>query len=123
MGTQTLLTGVATAALNVANAAANAPANGQAFALPSSAGFDIFWDVITTGTALATIQVDLQGSMDAAFTNPIQIDTENTLGNKGQFVTGKQCPFMRARLVAATGGDATSTVAVRVYIKKRGADV
>lgn len=123
MGTQTLITGLTAPALASVNPAAQAPLNGQAFALPGSAGMDLAWDVIAGGTALATMQVDIQGSMDAAFTNPFQIDTLNVVGSTGRFVTGKQAPFLRARLVLATGGDGTSTLAVRVYIKKRGADV
>jgi len=123
MGTTALIVGVPQQDLNVANAAANAPVNGTPLAVPSSAGVDITWDLVFSGTALATVQVDLQGSLDAAFTNPIQLDTVNVVGSTGRHVTNKQVPFLRVRLVSATGGDATSAIVARVYIKKRGADV
>lgn len=118
-----LIVGLVSQALNVLNPAANPPVNGQAFAVPSSAGMDISWDVTASGTALATVQVDLQGSLDATFTNPSQVDTVNVVGSFARSVTGKQWPFLRIRVVAATGGDATSQLVGRLYVKKRGADV
>lgn len=123
MGTTALILAVVSPALNVVNPTAAAPANGTPFAAPSSAGYDIFWDLIVNGTAPATLQIDLQGSMDAAFTNPVQIDTYNLLVSTGRFVTGKEAPFLRLRLILATGGDGTTTVIGRIYLKKRGADV
>lgn len=123
MGTTGLILGVPSPALNAVNPTSLAPLNGTPFAAPSSAGYDIFWDLLIGGAALTTLQVDLQGSMDAAFTNPVQIDTYNLLVSTGRFVTGKEAPFLRLRLVLATGGDGTSSVVGRVYLKKRGADV
>lgn len=123
MGTTALIIGVPAPALSVVNAAANAPVNGTPFAVPASAGEDFTWDVVFAGTALTTVQVDLQGSLDAAFTNPIQLDTFNVVGSTGRHVTNKQVPFIRVRLVSATGGDASSSVVARVYAKKRGADI
>lgn len=120
---QALLMAVVTQGLSVANPAAAAPVNGAVFAVPTTAGFDITWDAVFAGTALGAVQVDLQGSLDAAFTNPIQLDTFNVVGSTARHVTSKQVPFLRARLVSAAGGDATSTLVVRVYVKKRGADV
>ncbi len=118
-----LIWGLVQAALNVLNPTANAPVNGQVFAAPSSAGYDIFWDLNISGTAPATLQVDLQGSMDAAFSNPVQMDTYNLLVSTGRFVTGKEAPFLRLRNVLATGGDGTTLVVGRIFLKKRGADV
>jgi hypothetical protein len=120
---QALLSAVVSQALSVLNAAGLAPVNGQVFAIPGTAGYDITWDVVLAGTALGTIQVDLQGSMDATFTNPVQLDTYNVVGNTGRHVTNKQMPFLRVRLVTATGGDPTSSVIARVYAKKRGAEI
>lgn len=122
-GIVALIWGLVQAALNAVNATSLAPLNGQGFAAPSGAGYDVFWDLAISGTALTTLQVDLQGSMDAAFTNPVQMDTYNLLVSTGKFVTGKEAPFVRLKLVLATGGDASSTVVGRLFLKKRGADV
>lgn len=118
-----LIWGLVQAALTALNPTSLAPFNGTVFAAPSSAGYDIFWDLAISGTAQSTLQVDLQGSMDAAFTNPVQIDTSNLLVSTGRFVTGKEAPFLRLRVVLGTGGDGTSLVVGRIFLKKRGADV
>jgi hypothetical protein len=118
-----LLHGVPSPALNVVNPANLAPVNGQAFAVPGTSGVDVSWDIIAGGTALATFQADLQGSMDAAFTNPEQLDTTNVVGSFARSITGKQMPFMRIRIVTATGGDGTSTLVGRILTKKRGAEI
>lgn len=122
-GAVALIWGLVQAALNVLNPTASAPVNGTVFAAPSSAGYDIFWDLAISGTAPTTLQVDLQGSMDAAFTNPVQIDTYNLLVSTGRFVSGKEAPFLRLRNVLATGGDGTTLIVGRIFLKKRGADV
>jgi hypothetical protein len=118
-----LIWGLVQAALNALNPTSLAPLNGTVFAAPSGAGYDIFWDLAISGTALSTLSVVLQGSMDAAFTNPVQIDSYALVANMGQFVTGKETPFLRLRIVTATGGDGTSLVVGRIFLKKRGADV
>ena len=94
---------------------------GQPFAVPGdTSGRDIFWDLLISGTAPATLVVNLEGSMDSAFTNPIQLDTYALLVSMGQFVTSAQVPFMRLNIATLTGGDATTRILGRIYLAKRG---
>lgn len=104
---------------------------GQPFAVPGdNAGRDLTWETVITGTAPATLQVDLEGSLDQAFTvataNPgvaagAQLDTFAGVASTMRHVTNKQVNFVRGNIIALTGGDATTRVLVRIYMAKRGA--
>lgn len=103
---------------------------GQPFAVPGdNAGRDILWDLIITGTAPTTIEADLEGSLDAAFTianaqpgvaTAAQLDTTTLALSQMRAVTNKQVPFMRINIVTLTGGDATTRILGRIYLAKRG---
>lgn len=71
------------------------------------------WTVVQAGTALSTIQVDLQGSIDGI--RWYQIDTTTSVAVfQMRHVVYKPVRFIRAVLVAATGGDGTSTSIVGI---------
>lgn len=100
------------------NAVAAAGA-GPTFAVPpGSRENDLTWDVVVAGGPPASLQVDLQGSLDAAFTNPIQLDTYNVVANTGRHVVNKAIPFIRANLIAIGAGG--GTVTVRLHTRARG---
>ena len=115
-----LLYGQASASLPGTSAPAVAP--GQAFSVPGdNSGYDITWDVVITGTAPTTLVVNLEGALDAAFTVPIQIDTNNQTASYGRTVTSKETPFLRLNITTLTGGDGTTRILGRIYLRKRGA--
>ncbi len=95
----------------------SAPAAGQAFAVPpGSREYDVAWDALLAGTITA-FTVNIEGSMDAAFTNPVVLGTYTGTTSKGGFITGSLMPFIRANVTALTGG---GTALVRAYFRARG---
>lgn len=94
-----------------------APAVGDPFAMPpGSREYDIAWDALLAG-AITAFVVNIEGSMDAAFTNPVVLDTYTGTTSKGQFITGKLMPFIRANITSLTGG---GNALVRAYFRARG---
>lgn len=104
---------------------------GQPFAVPGDcAGRDITWDLIITGTAPTTLEVDLEGSLDQGFTvatansgsaTGAQLDTYTGTVSTQRSVTAKQVSFVRLNVITLTGGDATTRIVGRIYLAKRGA--
>ena len=103
---------------------------GQAFAVPGdNAGRDYTWDLVITGTAPATLEVDLEESLDQAFTiaaqqpgvaTAAQMDTFTGVASTTRHVTNKQTVFVRLNIIGLTGGDATTRILGRIYFQKRG---
>jgi hypothetical protein len=104
---------------------------GQPFAIPGDAAArDYTWDLVITGTAPATLEVDLEESLDSAFTIANQQPGVATAGQMDSFagvasttrhVTNKQTNFVRLNIIALTGGDATTRILGRIFMGKRGA--
>jgi hypothetical protein len=103
---------------------------GQPFAMPAQdVGHDFTWDLIITGTAPATLEVDLEESLDQAFTiaaaqpgvaTAAQADTFTGVASTTRHVTNKQTLFLRLNIVTLTGGDATTRIQGRIFVAKRG---
>jgi hypothetical protein len=104
---------------------------GQAFAVPGdTAARDYTWDLVITGTAPATLEVDLEEALDSAFTiaaqqpgvaTAAQMDTFAGVASTTRHVTNKQTNFVRLNIVTLTGGDATTRILGRIFMGKRGA--
>ncbi len=104
---------------------------GQAFAVPGdTSARDYTWDLVITGTAPATLEVDLEESLDQAFTvansqpgvaTAGQMDTFAGVASTTRHVTNKQTLFVRLNIIALTGGDATTQILGRIFFGKRGA--
>lgn len=111
--------------------AASAAQIGQPFAIPGdAAGRDITWELVITGTAPSTLEVDVEGSLDQGFTvataNPgaatgAQLDTYTGVVSTMRHITNKQIPFVRMNIIAMTGGDSTTRIMGRFTLAKRGA--
>jgi hypothetical protein len=103
---------------------------GQGFAVPGdNAGRDYTWDLIITGTAPATLEVDLEESLDQAFTiatqqpgvaAAAQMDTFAGVASTTRHVSNKQTVFVRLNIITLTGGDGTTRIQGRIYFQKRG---
>lgn len=103
---------------------------GQPFALPgSTSGHDLTWDLQISGTAPATLEVDLEGALDQAFAvatqNPgaasgAQLDTYTGVVSTMRHVTNKQVNFVRLNIITLTGGDGTTRIMGRIFCAKRG---
>lgn len=71
------------------------------------------WDYTFTGTALATVTVNLEGNdVSPQFTGTWEILDQGTsvTGEAGRNVVNKNPLFVRVRVAVATGGDATSAI-------------
>lgn len=103
---------------------------GQAFAVPmQDVGHDFTWDLVITGTAPATLEVDMEESFDSFFTIAVQqpgvataaqMDTFTGVASTTRHVTNKQTLFVRLNIIAMTGGDATTRILGRILCCKRG---
>ena len=91
---------------------------GNAFGVPPQSGrmllpYNWTWSILQRGTTFATIQVDLEGSIDQV--NWFQLDSDTAVAAFAlRHVVYKPVRFIRAHLVAATGGDGTSNVVVGI---------
>lgn len=103
---------------------------GQAFAVPQQdVGHDFTWDLVITGTAPATLEVDFEESIDSAFTiatqqpgvaTAAQADTFTGVASTTRHITNKQTLFVRLNIITLTGGDATTRILGRILAGKRG---
>jgi hypothetical protein len=103
---------------------------GQPFAIPGdSSARDYTWDLVITGTAPATLEVDMEESLDQGFTianqqpgvaTAAQMDTFAGVASTTRHVTNKQTNFVRLNIIALTGGDATTRILGRIFMGKRG---
>lgn len=103
---------------------------GQPFAIPAQdVAHDLTWDLIITGTAPTTLEVDLEESLDQGFVIATaqpgvatagQMDTYAGTASTTRHVTNKQTLFVRLNIIAMTGGDATTRIMGRIFCAKRG---
>lgn len=98
--------------------AASGAANGTALVMPGAPGeaYELTWEVDVAGGPPASLQVDLEGSFDAAFTIAHQLDTYATVADTMRHVVNKPVPFVRVRLVSIGAGG--GTVTGKVYVRK-----
>lgn len=99
---------------NVSLNAVLATATGVSFGLVGARGRSLLqdkfaWHVIMTG-APATIQVDIEGTLDG--TVWFQLDTYTTTSNTLRFIVDKPVLGIRAKLVVLTGGTAPTVTVV-----------
>lgn len=91
---------------------------GIAYGLATRWGHDLLphiftWTVIQAGTAPATIQVDLQGSIDGI--NYFALDSTTTVSSfQMRHIAYKPIRFIRAKLTTLTGGDGTTAIKVGI---------
>lgn len=131
MTTQALVNGQV--GISLPGAAQPVAGAGQAFAIPQAdCGHDLTWDLVITGTAPATLEVDLEESLDQAFTiangqpgvaGAAQMDTFAGLVSTTRHVTNKQTLFVRLNIIAITGADSTTRILGRIFAVKRGSGV
>jgi len=117
-------------AISLPGTAQAATGVGQAFSIPQAdAGHDFTWDLVITGTAPGTLEVDLEEALDSAFTiaagqpgvaSAGQMDTYTGVASTTRHVTNKQTLFVRLNIITLTGGDATTRILGRILCCKRG---
>lgn len=87
---------------------------GTAFGIATRHGHSLLpnnftWTVTQAGTAAATMQADLQGSIDQI--NWYALDSTTTVAAfQMRHVTYKPVRFIRVKLITLTGGDGTTAI-------------
>ena len=109
--------GLQDATVNTLLAAAAVEGPGAAYAMPpGTSANDVEWDWVMPGPP-ATVSLNLEGSMDAMFSNPVVLQNVDVVGAGGGAILGIAFPFIRANLVTITGG---GSVTVRLVSRRAG---